>query len=128
VNVRSSRNPSTFAEALAQHIASSHHVGTDVHWGNDGFSVDVALHHPSRAEDVTVGVLCDGSRFSAAEDPVEWDVFRTAVHEGQGWRLHRLWSPHYFRDPAGCVRAILKDAAAVAADEREADDVRAFDR
>src|SRR5690349_9255866 len=48
--------------------------------------------HPKRAEDVTVGVLCDWSRSEQAEDPVEWDAFRTAVHESQVWVLHRLWT------------------------------------
>ena len=45
------------------------------------------------------------------DDPVEWDVFRTAVHESQGWTLHRVWTPHFFRDPAGSMREI--DSAVV---------------
>jgi hypothetical protein len=28
-----------------------------------------------------------------AADPVEWDLFRTAILEGQGWKLMRLWTP-----------------------------------
>jgi hypothetical protein len=62
VNVRPSQSPSTFAEAFADKLAKRNRVGSDVHWGNDGFCVDLALHHPRRAEDVTIGVLCDMSR------------------------------------------------------------------
>jgi very-short-patch-repair endonuclease len=60
-----------------------------------------------------------------AADPVEWDLFRTAVHENQGWRLQRLWTPHYFPDPEGCLAAIMKDAAAEAAKVDQRDGIRA---
>ena len=99
VHVRPSQAPSLFSQALAERLAQDQKVGSDVYWGNDGFCVDVALHHPRHADDVTIGVLCDGTRFTQAEDPVEWDLFRTSVLESQGWVLHRLWTPNFFRDP-----------------------------
>jgi hypothetical protein len=128
VNVRASRWPSPLAASLGKHLAQTHAVGSDVHWGNDGFAVDLALHHPARVEDVTLGVLCDGTRFGQAQDPVEWDVFRTAIHESQGWRLHRVWSPSLFRDTEGGVRAILRDASDVIAREEPKDSIRAHSR
>ena len=112
VRERPSKHPSPFARSLAQKLADATGVGSDVHWGNEGFGVDLALHHPDRPGDVTVGVLCDATRFAAAEDPVEWDAFRTAMLEGQGWRLHRVWSPHFFRDPRGTVGRIVDEARA----------------
>ena len=105
VHVRETECGSRFAEALARKLADRGH-SSDVHWGNNGFAVDVALHHPTRAEDVTVGVLCDGTRFDKAADKVEWDLFRVDVLEGQGWQLLRLWTPHVFRDPTGALQAI----------------------
>jgi len=45
---------------------------------------------PPSKDDVTIGVLCDASRFANVADPVEWDVFRTGIHEQQGWTLHRV--------------------------------------
>jgi hypothetical protein len=39
---------------------------------------------------VTIGVLCDMNRFTRAADPVQWEVFRTAVLEAQGWKFHRF--------------------------------------
>jgi hypothetical protein len=106
VNPKPTRTPSHFAKALAARLAATHNHGSDVPWGNEGFSVDLAMQHPTRAEDVTIGVLCDMTRFAGSDDPVEWDVFRTAVHESQGWKLHRVWTPHFFRDPAGEMKQI----------------------
>ena len=79
-------------------------LGSDVHWGNEGFCIDLALR-PAE-QDHAVGVLCDCARYAAAEDPVQWDVFRTGILENQGWKLHRLWTPHFYRDPQGHLKAI----------------------
>ncbi|HYO54195.1 AAA domain-containing protein [Archangium sp.] len=111
VHERETEAGSAFARALAEDLARTHGVSSDVHWGNDGFCVDVALHHPRRPGDVTVGVLCDGTRYPKAADPVEWDLFRTAILEGQGWKLVRLWTPHFFRDPEGAREKVLQAAS-----------------
>ena len=118
------RTPSPFAESLANVLATSG-VPSTVHWGNDGFSIDLALRHPARPDEVTIGLLTDATRYPLAEDPVEWDVFRTAVHESQGWQLHRLWTPQFFRDPQGCIATILKShVQSVAASDAEKDTLR----
>jgi hypothetical protein len=107
--VQPTPQPSRLAQALARKLAEAHGVGGDVHWGNEGFCVDLALHLPHQPGRVTAGVLCDVTRFAAADDFTEWDAFRTAVLERQGWTLHRVWSPHFFRDPKGSVRSILQE-------------------
>jgi hypothetical protein len=124
VRVRPTRTPSAFSEAFSSFLHDRHNVGSDVHWGNDGFMVDVALHHPRRPDDVTLGILCDGARFTQAQDPVEWDIFRTAIHESQGWKLHRIWTPQFFRDPEGSVEAVLKNARSLVKDRDERDAIR----
>ena len=105
VRVLPAKQPSAFAEALGRKLAEGCGIGADVHWGNEGFCVDVALR-PGVGGEVTAGVLCDAARFAQSEDPVEWDAFRTAVLEKQGWRLVRVWTPHFFRDPKGTVKVL----------------------
>lgn len=124
VNLRPTRTPSAFAEAFAGDLKSKRNIGSDVHWGNDGFCIDMALHHPARPGDVTIGVLCDGSRFALAEDPVEWDVFRTGVLQDQGWALHRVWTPHFFRDPEGSSAAVARGVEEFLASEAPSDSLR----
>lgn len=119
VNLLSSLSPSPFARALAGKLVTLHNVGSDVHWGNEGFCVDLALHHPHRAEDVSIGVLCDTTRFGT-DDPVEWEVFRTQILREQGWRIHRVWTPHFFRDPAACMESILREVEQAVGTERSA--------
>jgi hypothetical protein len=118
VNPRPAKSPSQFAKALAGKLVTNHNVGSDVHWGNDGFCVDLAVHHPERCEDVSIGVLCDTTRYGT-DDPVEWEVFRTHILQMQGWKVHRVWTPHFFRDPNGCMQAILRDIEQALREEKE---------
>ncbi len=116
--------PSAFSTALADTLATAHNVGSEVPWGNDGFCIDLALQHPHRAEEVTIGVMCDLTRYGRAQDPVEWEVFRSGILEGQGWKLHRLWTPQYFRDREGSTQAILQDVNEALATEQEKDAIK----
>ena len=105
------KRPSAFAEAFANRLAADHGVASDVHWGNEGFCVDLALRDPKNPREVTIGVLCDAARCTAAaDDPMQWDIFHTAILESQGWKPHRLWTPHFFRDPKGAMRKVASEA------------------
>ncbi|MCI0630944.1 MAG: AAA domain-containing protein [Phycisphaerales bacterium] len=109
--------PSGFALAVGRDLAELQKLSSDVHWGNPGFRIEIAIHHPRKVEDVTVGVLCDFAQYARAQDPVEWDMFRTSIHESQGWRLHRLWSPQYFRDAQQAVNGIAREVKSFLASE-----------
>jgi hypothetical protein len=124
LEVNPTRYPSRFSQRFGRELVDNHDTGATVHWGNDGFCIDIALHHPKRIEDVTIGVLCDVNRFEQAADPVEWEVFRTMVLESQSWKLHRLWTPQYFRDQQGCVEQILMAANSFVADDADRDTLR----
>ncbi len=102
---------SAFARGVAQRLAGERGMSSDVHWGNEGFRIDAAVHHPTRTQDIAVGLLCDFSAFTDAPDPVEWDIFRTAIHESQGWQLQRIWSPVFFRDPQRVMNQIAQEVA-----------------
>ncbi|MBX3258831.1 MAG: DUF4011 domain-containing protein [Labilithrix sp.] len=119
VVVRPTAVPSKIAESLAKRLADPDGLSSDVHWGNDGFCVDVALHHPTVPEDVTVGVLCDNTRFDKAEDPVEWELFRSRILAGQGWSFVRIWTPQLVREPARWLEQIKLAAQAAVTQKKE---------
>lgn len=102
------KSPSILAGATAGAISHRHGRGSIVHWGNDGFSVDVALRDPEKIAGVTSGVLCDWTRFDGADFPVEWDIFKSGVLASQGWTLQRLWSPQVFRDFATIIDGVIE--------------------
>lgn len=110
LEVHPTRKPSGLAELLGSHVVEEGR-SAEIHWGNDGFTVDLA-HYPPGDPAQAGGVLIDGSRYDKSDDPVEWDLFRTGVLEGQGWQLQRVWSPQLFRDPDTVVRSLVPPAPA----------------
>jgi hypothetical protein len=118
VYARPSKTPSHFAKALGAKLATTANASSEVHWGNEGFCVDLAMMNPTKAEDVTIGIQCDMTRFAGSDDPVEWDTFQTMIHESQGWKLHRVWTPHFFRDPDGVLSLIRDDVHKAMSTER----------
>jgi hypothetical protein len=109
VTILPTKSPSLFSQKLAETLSQSHQIGSIVHWGNEGFCVDLAMQDGRAPGGVSIGVLCDGCRYSATDDPVEWDIFRTGILESQGWTLQRVWTPHYFRDPEGNLLGIANE-------------------
>ncbi len=101
-----SKTPSRVASSLAAVLLEKSGVGSFVHWGNEGFCVDVACIHPLMPADVTVGLMTDFTRFHKTPDPIEWDLFRTNVLRSQGWEIHRIWSPVLFRKKTEVVNRI----------------------
>lgn len=106
VNIRPTRTPSIQVPPLAEHLRNKLKYSSDVYWGNEGFCIDIAIQHPYQPENVTVGVICDGTRYDKTDDAIEWDVFRTEILESQGWQLIRSFSPAMFRDLEDTMRQI----------------------
>ena len=102
--------------ALGFQLADQRRLGSDTHWGNEGFCIDVALHHPTQPDDVTLGLLTDFTRYDRAPDPVEWEIYRQSILTSTGWKLHQIWSPQFFRDPTRTLNQIQQSATPLAAE------------
>jgi hypothetical protein len=110
---------SRFAESLARYLAFHHDVSSMLFYGNEGFCMDVTLLGPHERRKTILGILCDAARYRRAQDRVEWDLFQLLVHESQRWELHRVWSPHFVRDPETAVKDILARMESLLKGEQE---------
>lgn len=104
--VQQTRRPSAVATALGQRLHLELRRDTTIHWGNDGFCVDIALEKGPHPHTTTVGILTDFNRYTRAPDPIAWEQFRTQTLNALGWSLHRVWSPGLFRNPATALPTI----------------------
>jgi very-short-patch-repair endonuclease len=68
--------------------------------GSAGFFIDLAVEDPEAPGRYLVGIECDGASYHAARSARDRDRLRQSVLEGLGWRIHRIWSTDWFRDPA----------------------------
>lgn len=128
VDEHPSTSPSRFAKALAHELARKQGQRSVVHWGNDGFCVDVAIGHPRFVEDVTIGLLCDLNRYHRADDPLDWEIFRTDILEATGWQLQRIWTPQFFRDSIGVCQRVVTSVNDYLAKEEAKDALRVSPR
>ena len=118
VVVRESANPSALARALAERLGTAHAVGSEVEWGNDGFCVDLALRHPERPGEILLGLLCDLARYDTGADAVGWDLFKSSLLEQQGWKLLRVWTPSFYRNPDQALETILGEMKRLLEEEK----------
>jgi very-short-patch-repair endonuclease len=69
--------------------------------GSQGFYLDLAVIDPNQPGRYLLGIECDGAMYHAARSARDRDRLRQQVLAVAGWRLHRIWSTDWFRDPAG---------------------------
>ncbi|KAA9331307.1 DUF3320 domain-containing protein [Hymenobacter busanensis] len=91
--------------------------------GSQGFFIDLAVVDPDQPGRYVLGIECDGAMYHAARSARDRDRLRQQVLEAVGWRLHRIWSTDWFRDPeretARAVAAIEEARRLAALDESD---------
>ena len=75
--------------------------------GSQGFYIDLAVVDPDQPGRYVLGIECDGAMYHSARSARDRDRLRQQVLEAVGWRLHRIWSTDWFRDPEREVERVV---------------------
>jgi transcription elongation GreA/GreB family factor/DNA polymerase III delta prime subunit len=67
--------------------------------GVAGFYIDLAIRHPDFPGIFLLGVECDGATYHSAKSARDRDRLREEVLKGLNWKLYRIWSTDWFRNP-----------------------------
>jgi len=89
---------SPFEEAVAARLRALD-FDVDHQVGSAGFFIDLAVRDSSRPGRYVLGIECDGAAYHSARSARDRDRLRQQVLEGLGWRIHRIWSTDWFRNP-----------------------------
>jgi len=76
--------------------------------GVAGFRIDLGVRHPDWPYGYILGVECDGATYHSSKSSRDRDRLRQEVLESLGWKLHRIWSTDWFRNPRAEIET-LKD-------------------
>ncbi len=99
---------SDFEEQVLRRLtALGHTIQPQV--GCAGFFLDLAVVDPTHPGRYLLGIECDGARYHSARSARDRDRLRQHVLEGLGWRIHRVWSTDWFRDPEGELRKVVRE-------------------
>lgn len=89
---------SPFEESVYNFLASrGYNVITQV--GCSGYRIDMAVLHPEISGRFVLGIECDGATYHSARTARERDRLRQLVLENMGWKLYRVWSTDWVKDP-----------------------------
>lgn len=96
---------SPFEEAVAQGLRR---LGWEVfpQIGVSRFRIDLGVVHPDRPGDYLLGVECDGATYHSAATARDRDKVRSAVLQGLGWNLLRVWSTEWWVDKEGALQRL----------------------
>ena len=74
--------------------------------GTAGFYLDIAVVDPLKPGRYLLGIECDGAAYHSARSTRDRDRLRQFVLESLGWKIHRIWSTAWFREPAAEIEAL----------------------
>lgn len=95
---------SPFEEAVLVALRErGHSVVSQV--GVSGYRIDLAIRS-ERGEGFDLGIECDGVTYHRSPAARDRDWLRQQVLEGLGWRIHRVWSTAWTKDPDGEMATI----------------------
>ncbi len=81
--------------------------------GVAGFFIDVAVLDPGNPGRYLMGIECDGATYHSGKSARDRDRLRQAVLERLGWRIRRIWSTDWFKNPQGELIPILRELHAL---------------
>jgi len=89
---------SPFEDYVAQQIETMGCIAVP-QVGVAGFRIDLGVRHPDWPYGYILGVECDGATYHSSKSSRDRDRLRQEILEGLRWKLHRIWSTDWFRNP-----------------------------
>lgn len=96
-----------FEDAIRQALVERGLV-VDQQVGASKYRIDLAIRDRRDPTRYVLGVEFDGATYHSARTVRDRDLLRQLVLRDMQWRLHRVWSTDWFRDPERELQAILK--------------------
>lgn len=77
--------------------------------GVAGFFIDIAVIDPANEGHYLMGIECDGATYHSARTVRDRDRLREAVLERLGWRIKRVWSTDWFKNPDAEIQRVVHE-------------------
>ncbi len=77
--------------------------------GVAGYFIDLAVQDPGQPGRYLMGIECDGATYHSAKSARDRDRLRQSVLESLGWKISRIWSTDWFKNPQAQLQPILEE-------------------
>lgn len=98
---------SPFEQAVAQQLSALGYI-VRKQVGSLGFYIDLAIVDPENPGRYILGIECDGAAYHSARSARDRDRLRQQVLEAMGWKMHRIWSTDWFRNPDRELKRVVE--------------------
>lgn len=108
---------SEFEEAVRDALVARGYQ-VDCRVGVSGYRIDLAVKDPDVPGGYIVGIECDGATYHSARTARDRDRIRELALENLGWKILRVWSTEWIRDPARATERLVQAIERVRAERR----------
>ena len=98
---------SPFEKAVCNALREAgHYIKTQI--GCSGYKIDLAVRDPKNPGQFILGIECDGASYHSSATARDRDRLRQQVLENLGWKIYRIWSTDWFKNPQREIAKLLK--------------------
>lgn len=84
-------------------IKKGYNIHTQV--GVSGYKIDLAIYDEVSSKYI-LGIECDGATYHSSKSARERDIHRQRYLESRGWKIVRIWSRDWWRNPSAEINKI----------------------
>ncbi len=116
-DVTSTGQPESEFEVVVRDALVGRGYEVDCQVGVSGYRIDLAVRDPDAPGRYIVGIECDGATYHSARTARDRDRIRQMVLENLRWKILRVWSTEWIRDPVGATKRLVEAIERVRAGE-----------
>jgi very-short-patch-repair endonuclease len=102
------REPDSDFEVAVATVVREAGYSVTPQFGVAGYFIDLAVRHRDRSGPYLLGIECDGAPYHSSFSARDRDRLRQQVLEGLGWKIHRIWSTDWYRDPHAQTQRLIE--------------------
>lgn len=118
----SGRAPESDFEIAVMNELAKHGYSCVPQVGVAGYYLDLAVVDPNNGGRYLMGVECDGASYHSAKSARDRDRLRQEILESLGWRIRRIWSTDWFKNPESQLQPILNELELLTSEAGSAQD------
>jgi superfamily I DNA and/or RNA helicase/very-short-patch-repair endonuclease len=103
------REPDSDFEVAVMEAMGRHGFECVPQVGVAGFFIDIAVVDPGNPGKYLMGIECDGATYHSAKSARDRDRLRQAILERLGWKIRRIWSTDWFKNPHAELQPIIRE-------------------
>jgi very-short-patch-repair endonuclease len=77
--------------------------------GVAGFFIDVSVIDSGNPGNYLMGIECDGATYHSSKSARDRDRLRQTILERLGWRIRRIWSTDWYKNPHAELQPIIRE-------------------